>query len=309
MTDESPNSRSLSKNERREAAREKARLLREVQKKKDRRAKFLVQGGIIVVSLGIIAAVTLVILNGIRPAAPGPLNMLSDGIKIGEDFEAITTTALQPGRDPLPNERDPASEIIDIKIFVDYMCPICGAFEAENGDQIATLVESGAATIEIHPVAILDRFSVGTEYSTRAANAAACVANSSPDSFYDYNAALFEDQPEENTEGLSNEELFDRAVSVGVTDRNDIEECIDEGRFEDWVGDATGRARNGPIPFSNVEEFKGTPTIIVNGQQYNFSLPFGEDEFASFIIQATGTTLNDVSTPTATPTPEPTSTG
>src|SRR5690554_3669000 len=131
MTNESPDSRPLSKNERREVAREKARLLREEQKKKDRRTKFLVQGGIIVVSLGIIAAVTLVILNGIRPASPGPLNMLSDGIKIGKNFEALKTTALQPGRDPLPNERNPSSEVIDIQIYVDYLCPVCGDFEEE----------------------------------------------------------------------------------------------------------------------------------------------------------------------------------
>ena len=42
-----------SRNERREAAREKARLLREEQKKRERRNKILIQGGIIVAVVAI----------------------------------------------------------------------------------------------------------------------------------------------------------------------------------------------------------------------------------------------------------------
>jgi protein-disulfide isomerase len=306
MTDPRSDGGRLSKNERREAAREKARLLREQQKKKDRRTKFILQGGIIVVSLAIITAVTLVIVNGIRPAGPGPLNMLSDGIKIGENFEAVKTSALQPGRDPLPHQRDDASDVIDIQIYVDYMCPVCGAFEAENHEQIAKLVESGRATIEIHPISFLDNVSQGTKYSTRAANAAACVANFDPNSFFDFHAALFENQPKERTEGLTNGELHQRAVSVGVSSASDIKECINEGRFSDWVEDATQRARNGPIAFSNIEKVEGTPTVLVNGQKFNYSSPFSAEEFAAFIIEAAGTTFNLNTTPTATPTPSPT---
>ena len=296
----------LSKNERREAAREKAKVLREEQKKKDRRTKYLLQGGIILASLAIITAVTLVIVNGIRPEGPGPLNMLSDGIKIGQGFEATKTPALKPGREPLANERDDASEVLDIQIYVDYMCPICGAFEAENGEQIATLVESGAATVEYHPIAILDNLSVGTKYSTRAANAAACVANYDPNTFFEYNTALFTDQPAERTAGLTNAELFERATAVGVAKANDIEKCIEDAKFATWVGDATDRALNGPIPNSDVEAVQGTPTVIVNGQKFNYSTPFTSDEFAAFLIQAAGTTFSDNATPSPEPTPTPT---
>lgn len=293
----------LSKNERREAAREKAKSLREEQKKKDRLTKFYLQGGIILASLAIITAVTLVIVNGIRPEGPGPLNMLSDGIKIGQGLEATKTPALQPGREPLANERDDASEVIDIQLYVDYMCPICGQFEAENGEQIQTLVESGAATVEYHPISILDNLSVGEKYSTRAANAAACVANYDPNKFFEFNAALFSVQPEERTPGLTNEELFAQATGVGVAKASSIEDCIEEERFEGWVGDATDRALNGPIPNSDVEAVEGTPTVIVNGQRFNYTLPFSAAEFADFLIQAAGSTFNDNSTPSPEPTP------
>jgi len=54
----------LSKNHRREAAREKARTLREEQRKKDRRSRFVLQGSLIVVSLAIIAVIVVVQLPG-----------------------------------------------------------------------------------------------------------------------------------------------------------------------------------------------------------------------------------------------------
>ena len=62
----------LSKNEKREAAREKARVLREEQKKKDRRTKLILQGSIILASLAIVAIIALVVVNSIKPAGPGP---------------------------------------------------------------------------------------------------------------------------------------------------------------------------------------------------------------------------------------------
>jgi flagellar basal body-associated protein FliL len=93
----------LSKNERRGVARDKARTLREEQKKKDRRSRFILQGSLIVVSLAIIGVIILVITSSVRPPSPGPKNMLSDGIKIGQSFKAVPTAALQPGDNPVPS--------------------------------------------------------------------------------------------------------------------------------------------------------------------------------------------------------------
>src|SRR3990170_8031483 len=230
----------LSKNQRREAAREKARILREQQKKKDRRGRFILQGSIILVSLAIIATVTLIIVNSIRPPRPGPLNMLSDGIVIGTNFEAETTSALKAGDEPVASTPDP--EMIAIQIWLDYQCPVCDAFETANSEQLSTLVEQGIATIEIHPVAILDSQSLGTRYSTRAANAAACVANFSPNSFYDFSGLLFENQPEEGTSGLTDDELVGISEDAGVSRASRVAECITDQNFKNWVADATQRA-------------------------------------------------------------------
>jgi protein-disulfide isomerase len=292
----------LTKNEKREAAREKARLLREEQKKKDRRTKLLLQGGIIVASLAIIAVVALVIVNSIRPAGPGPLNMASDGIQITEGFVATETPALQPGEDPVPNER--AEGELNITMYVDYLCPICGQFEEANGDYISSLLENGGTTVDIHPITILDRASQGTKYSTRSANAAACVANYSPNQFYDFHNLLFANQPEENTTGLSDDELVALTVEAGVNEADAIASCITGQEFKAWVANSSARALNGPIPNSNIDKVTGTPTVLVNGLKYEGAVN-DLASFQAFVIQAAGEDFNESSTSTPTPTPTP----
>lgn len=299
------------RNERREAAREKARILREEQKKRERRNKILIQGGIIVAVIAIAALVGTLIFQNIRPDGPGPSNMASDGILLtaGEEsgIVAVETAALAAGADPTPTVPDESGEVANIVIYVDYLCPFCGQFEATNSESLRTMVESGAATLEVHPIAILTNKSAGTQYSLRAANAAACVADSSPDSFFDFNAILFQNQPEEGTEGLTNDELKALADEAGVSSLSTIETCIDDKQFHSWVQDATNRALTEPVPNTEPElpSITGTPTVLVNGQQYGGSLE-DPQEFQAFVLQATSATFNDSgATPTPTPTPAP----
>jgi len=296
-----------SRNERREAAREKARLLREEQKKRERRNKVLIQGGIIVAVLAIAALVVSLIVVNNRPAGPGPQNMASDGILLtaGPDsgIMAVETPALAAGEAPTPTVPDESGTVANIVTYVDYLCPFCGQFEATNSESIRTMVEEGAATLEVHPVAILTNKSAGTQYSLRAANAAACVADTSPDAFFDFNSLLFENQPEEGTSGLTNEEIKALADEAGVTDLSSVEQCIDDVQFKSWVQDATNRALTEPVPNSDLPSITGTPTVLVNGQQYAGGLS-DPAEFQSFVLQATSATFNDSdSTPTPTPTP------
>lgn len=293
--------RGLSKNERREAAREKARQLRVEQKKKDRRNKLLLQGGLIVVSLAVVAGIVLVIVTSIRPPAPGPANMLSDGIKIGQDYKAVTTAGLEPGETPVPSETN-SPDVIDIQLYVDYQCPVCGDFEKTNAEQIAAWVQAGAATVEYHPISILDRASLGTKYSTRSANAAACVANYSPDSFFDFNALLFTNQPAESTTGLSDDQLADLAEQAEVEKLSSVTSCIKDQSFKSWVTAASTRAGTGPIPGTDVDKVIGTPTVIINGKKYAGPVDDAE-AFAAAVSTAAGQTFTEKSTPTPTPTP------
>jgi protein-disulfide isomerase len=128
------------------------------------------------------------------------------------------------------------------------------------------------------------------------------VANYSSSEFYAYNNALFTDQPADNTIGLTDEELYDRAKTAGVANSESIQDCITELSFKAWVKDATDRALSEPIPGSNVESLTQTPTIIVNGVKYDGD-PADAAAFSAFVVQAAGEAFTENTTPTATPAP------
>lgn len=292
----------VTKNARREAAREKARELREEQKKKDRRSKLYLQGGIILGVLAFVAIVAIVVVTTVTPPGPGPLNMRSDGIRLQQGAVAIQTPARASGEAPIPSKRDTTPGAIDMQIYVDYMCPFCGQFEATNGAYITGMLENGGATVEIHPIAILDPNSQGTKYSTRAANAAACIANYSPNEFYAFHNLLFANQPQEQTPGLTDDQLIALTKQAQVKKAGTIATCIRNQQFKAWVKDATARVRADGIPNSDIREFKGTPTVVVNGIKYTG--PGNDAEaFKTFVIHTAGLTFNENTTPTPTPTP------
>ncbi|MBU1251400.1 thioredoxin domain-containing protein [Chryseoglobus sp. 28M-23] len=310
MNEALPPAHTPTRGERRAEAREKARALRESQRKKERRTLWIVQGSIAVVVVAIIAVVALVLTNSVRPEGDGPLNMASDGIKIGQGFEAVATPARPAGARPIPSEPNPAG-VVEIQIFIDYLCPRCAEFDDENGELIRTLIESGAATVEYHPLSTLTNLSAGTRYSLRSANAAACVANYAPNRFLDFHEALFANQPEEGTPGLTDDELVELAARAGVdastVTLNAVEKCVRDLRFRDWVQAATDRALEGPLPIADTteESIAGTPAVFVNGDLFEFRYPFEQSEFSQFVLEAAGAEFATNPTPTPTPTPSP----
>ncbi len=297
-----------SKNERRDAAREKARQLRQQQQRRERRTRVLIQGGVIVVILAVVAVVALVLVNSIAPSGPGPKNMADNGIVITKGLVADRTGS---GSATDPAQRLPQQGKVAIRTYEDFQCPICKGFETANAAQIKALVQAGKATLQIYPVSILDRESQGTRYSSRAANAAACVANFSPDDFYAFHGLLYAHQPAEGGTGLTDAQLISYAKQSGASSMSSITTCIQKERYKGWVTDSTDTWLKGHLPDSNVgapDQYYGTPIVLVNGKQYTGSTT-DATAFANFIL-ASAAEYTATPTPTtsgsATPTPSPT---
>lgn len=276
------------KNARREAAREAARAAREAQKKRELRNKILLRGG---VTLGIVLVLSIIGVSiwgasqGSAPASTaGPRNMISEGIVLtgsDGDVTAVETPALEEGEDPVPTDDSALGTDLHIVTYVDYLCPVCNVFEQTNGAAIRELVESGDASLEVHPVAILNRLSLGTDYSTRAGNAMACVAQYEPDSFLDAQEALFADQPAENTPGLGDGELVD-VVSNAIGSNVEVSNCIRGNSFGGFIDAATARATSDPDLINPASGGFSTPTVIVNGDRFT-GAPNDAAAFTTFL--------------------------
>ncbi|WP_025155712.1 DsbA family protein [Leifsonia aquatica] len=160
-----------------------------------------------------------------------------------------------------------------VDIWFDAMCPVCGAFEKANGDTLEKAVKDGSITLRLHPLTFLDRASNGTGYSTRAAAALTCVGVHDKTKVLDYYQALFADQPEENSNGLTDEQLVKRATDLGIAD---ISGCLDRsGPYQAWAQANTAHSQTGPIEVDGtkvLDKIEGTPTVLVDGKQFTGSI-------------------------------------
>lgn len=252
------------KNQRREEAREAARIAREKQLKRRKTLKWLIPTVASVAILAIVAGVIWAVIAFQPPPKKeaGPANMLSDGIVFESDGDGgltyVPTKAIAKGSDPV--ETEPREGLLNFVTYVDFSCPSCKAFEEAYSESIQSMVAEGTATLEVRPIAILDYRGYTTDYSTRANNVGACVANYAPDSFLDVMAAMYAQQPSEGGPGLGNNAIVDIVKSAGLDDE-DVNACITGESFEPWVTAATQRSSQNGVT--------GTPTILVNGTKWD----------------------------------------
>jgi protein-disulfide isomerase len=149
---------------------------------------------------------------------------------------------------------------VKLVFYEDFICPACKAFEDQVGSYVEDQVKLGVISVEYRPIAFLDQAST-TDYSSRAANAAACVYDSGGvEAFQKFHDILFANQPPEGGPGLDDDTLIQMADQAGA---DDVESCIDSQEFEDVVIDATDAASQ-----NNVVE---TPTILVAGEELESS--------------------------------------
>ena len=228
---------------RRDSARERARKLREAQARRERRTRIVIVGA--VVALVALVAVFIAVVAG-----QAGRSSLDD---VASPLGANDAGGIVVGVDGVGT---PTPDAPSVAVYSDFLCPFCAMFEEVNGGMLEELRASGEVTIVYHPVAFLDSLSNGTEFSTRAAEAAAVVADGAPEQFVDFWAALFANQPEEDTPGLSDEEIAAIALDVGVP--QDVVETFGQEQFAEWVAAASEQAvRDLPRP--------ATPTVLVDG--------------------------------------------
>lgn len=184
----------------------------------------------VVVVLAVLATVVVLLNNQATDPGTAPTSSI-----VNKDTGAIT----------FGNGED------EIDTYVDFMCPVCGQFEDAYGEQLQTAAANDEITLNIHPVSILNRYSTTGQFSSLSGGSMYCVAEEAPDAALDYFNLLFQNQPAENSAGLSAEEMSALAEQAGAGAAAD---CIADGRYNKFV-DAQTKAH----------DIGGTPTVEVNG--------------------------------------------
>ncbi|WP_217616973.1 thioredoxin domain-containing protein [Cellulomonas sp. GbtcB1] len=346
MSSRPPAQEKLPKKDRKALARELARLERERQARRRRRNRRLgwAGAGTAVVAVGVIAA--LAVQASVRAGQVGPHNMLSDGVVLTGDGSAVAasrTSALDPGASPVATVVDRSSGVLDLVLYLDYRSPEAETFWAANSASVEQWVTAGYATLEIHPLALLDGAAVSTgtgaspspsataspapsatasasaddsllgtmqttgDYSARAAGALACVADTAPDSVLAVHDALLAAQPDLDEDGLTDDDLVALVQNAGVTDTA-VADCVTNGDFTDWAQEATTRAADS-VPY-DVGSVTTSPVVLVGGQQYTGDLG-DADALLAFIeevstqLAAEAAEAEASASPSASPTESP----
>lgn len=224
---------------------EEMRAQRAAQAKRAKRNQRIITALAGVVILGLVVAIVLAVVNasgrdgGDAEAAAGkvvvPATVVDGAIPVGEPAAPVT-----------------------LDLYFDYMCPACGAFEQGNAEDLTRLIEDGTVKVDLRVMNFLDAQSNGTEYSTRAGNAIATVADDAPEAVWAFHTALYTNQPAEGTEGLSDEQIAQVAKEAGVP--ADVADAFAAGTYRSWVAQSNDAAAQSGV--------SSTPTLKINGEVF-----------------------------------------
>lgn len=204
----------------------------------------------VVVGLAVVAAFAALIAFIVRQDAVGSIN---------NPNQLTPALATEQGGFPVGKQgivaQDLDSDRVQLDVYIDFMCPVCGRFEQINGEDIAAMSEEGLIDVTYHPISILDHTSLGTAFSTRAASTSALIAEESPELFVAFVTAMFANQPAEGTRGLNDAQIQDIARGVGVPEETVAK--IPTYAYSQWVKVSTEQA--------SIAGVNGTPTIFIDG--------------------------------------------
>jgi protein-disulfide isomerase len=161
-----------------------------------------------------------------------------------------------------------------VSFYEDFLCPACGNFERGFGPTVSKMIDSGAIAADYYMTGLLSR-AQNEEYSSRAGNAAYCVADESIDAFRRFHTALYTTQIQPSETGTTfpdNAKLIEIAREAGVSGK--VPDCIRDGKYTPMVdGLATAAG------------IHATPTVRINGQDYQWTTP---DAFVAKIKEIVG---------------------
>jgi len=223
-------------------AAERAAAIRKEQEAKERRRRTL--------TVTVVVLVVLTVLLGIGYAVQSSRDTTG---QVATPPDGVVEKYAFPFGDP--------TAPVKVAVYEDFMCPFCGQFEAVSKDMLERYVDQGDVEVRYHVISFLDGSS-NTDYSTRAANAAGVVLDTTgPEAAKKFHDLLYANQPEEGSDGLSDDQLIEFAVEAGAQE-SDVRQPIEDLKFEQWVKNATEE--------SSKQDVATTPTVMVDGESVDF---------------------------------------
>ncbi|PWG60349.1 DsbA family protein [Bifidobacterium catulorum] len=273
----------------REAAEAAAARAREEQARKDHRIQTIIGAVVVAIVVALVAVIGFNIWKANHPSQDaGELKDAWSKVEQSSPKPAGTTEkgGFLISKDGL---NKPVEGVPTVAVYMDFMCPGCGAMERSLGDTYTSLVESGQINIEIHPMNFMDRYSTD-EYSTRAGNAAIVIAEQDPTHLLPFISRMYAEdfQPSETDYSpVTNEQIKAQAVAAGVKESVAAEATAKTPKYKTWLSAMSTYTPLRQELWNTQGQLKGqmsTPTITVNGKYWNRNaIPTDTDQKTAFL--------------------------
>ncbi|MET9610291.1 DsbA family protein [Streptomyces sp. NPDC006512] len=233
------------------AAREKLRIEREKQAKKDRARRQLVVAGAVVGVLALAGGVGYAVVQANEPGywdKAAEATLVKPANTTGEDGTTVVIGKPEAKK--------------TLELYEDSRCPACASFEQAVGEQVKKDVDAGKYKLQYFGATFIDN-AVKGEGSKNALSALGAALNVSPQAFLDYKGALYskEQHPEETVDSFAKDDyLLKVADTVPALKGNaEFKKAVEDGTYDRWALEMSKAF--------NKSEVKGTPTLKMDGKK------------------------------------------
>ncbi|MBD0743302.1 thioredoxin domain-containing protein [Streptomyces sp. CBMA152] len=233
------------------AARDRLRLERERQAKKDKVRRQVVVAGSIVGVLAIAGGVGYAVMQANKP----------DAWDAAKD-KALVKPANSTGTDGTTVVIGKPTAKKTLEMYEDPRCPICSVFEEQVGSTVKKDVDAGKYKIQFIGATFIDNGSPGTG-SKNALSALGAALNVSPEAFMEYKAQLYSAKwhPAETSDKFAKDDyLLQVADTVPALKGNaKFQKDVQDGTFDKWALTMSKKFDDSGVT--------GTPTLKMDGKK------------------------------------------
>lgn len=255
------------------AARERLRVERERQAKRDKaRRQAFVAGGV-VVALAAAGGIGYAVVQANKPS-------YWEGLKNAK----VVAPAHTEGAKGSTVVIGKASAKKTLKMYEDPRCPVCAQFEQTVGSTLHKDIDDGKFKYQYVGATFLDAHDNGVG-SKNALSALGAALNISPEAFLDYKSALYSTKwhPDENDDKFKDDSyLIKIADTVPALKGNaTFQNAVKKGTYDAWAVNMSKQFDN------NKDGVTGTPAFVMDGKQLNGgNMITSVDEFNKIIDAA-----------------------
>ncbi|MEV3856175.1 thioredoxin domain-containing protein [Streptomyces sp. NPDC050095] len=235
------------------AARERLRIERERQAKKDKAKRTAIVAGSIVGVLAIAGVASYLIVQNNKPSYWEAAK--DDALVAPKNTTGKNNTTVTLGKDSAKKT---------IIAYEDSRCPVCAAFEQTVGSTVKKDLDDGKYKIQYVGATFLDNNLQG-EGSKNALSALGSALNVSKDAFWDFKEAMYSTKwhPEETDDKFKDDAYLIKIANTVPALKNNagFQKDVKDGTFDKWALEMSKNFDD------NKYDVQGTPSFVMDGKK------------------------------------------